>query len=1584
MPAGYHESRLGSSKWWDAENAAIRMYNLKNRFKNSEWGILVTDWQQLSNEEKDKYRAKPPPADKQKSPTGNSDSLKADYQGMVAARKTASRAGSVKSQVLSEDEGSDEELVASNVAEREVYISDTHEVNHREITGPGLPSGSSPSVLSALAEEMGEEVLSDALNTLGLGGLPEALNMEDDLEVMAAPAVALGSTHHMRGFPVKTPEEYEAEAQVPLAPAADEMQRKVQLMASVIKILGAAFRKLAVGLVAEGRITAPRGVETLVELAETGQLPMPAALAADVDDRQSSGEGDGDDDEDDDCPGMESGDDSDDEGDDCPGMESGDDSDEEAIPLDEMPEDMVDQPRKERVTVRVTAAAATIQDKFGVTNFSGRGELHAGTMEAKAYELLKRKMLSGLTEEQLTAMAQVQPVCKLLNETLAQGMALVASGGLLMLYKALLLDTGANCNIIPIRTVNQLGLTIFDAETGARVARCDGSPAESTKYCYVDVILAAGTPYMTLHRLHAFVTFTNDTTWDFLVGTGPLKNALKLTIDLYRGIATSEAAVSLGMREKVTLPLIELTPPADVRSKRNEDPRVCLATEIFDDRAPLRHEIALAESAGENRLALSGERCAFSRGHPGLAHLLESFLEELRLKRFNQEEREMLDARCQSMVEAGVLRPSSLMQAELTGRVSLHVESSRFKPPAPGTSVTDQMLNLLQATSCSQREANNVATRSEWADAEEPVSVTPITPARLTATQTDPRYPDLTQEQEAGSDSEYVVGQHATVGGHGGEPMGRLEAGFVRVTFARCGEEKDVLETELLWPDFTLVDQKVDKETKVASDTWATRASWRKDSDQVALPDCQAHRDAGRYTMADVQEALSAQQVYPTGVVTGTLMWDRRAHQFCVLSEKTRVQWELMEKMVRHTMAGSVSMSPMGRVTGEFQLPFYYEGDQRWRYQPLKYVQKVDIANLRARLKVKYDEVVAGKQAIPLLTLSGVTCKVGKFYPVTDGEGGDGEVFNTNAAALEFLHLGEGRVMLSASSAPLRLRHQTWPNGEFDPQSREYQPSVFQSTYEPESDTNSESTTQESTWMNPSEIAEFAELDGQTVFLSRGCTGGLLGTIRMHVAGLGTGEELVKIAKSHLVDGPQQGTLRVLKTRATPRSKAVYYLCEDHSYYHTRGSYGVVFTLEYLSSRTRKSERCSWMTWDRSAVMHRAPLSALAALVAGPTMRAEETRRTELRTQLRSEFLSNVDTTAEGVTPTTSGAPPSPIPSQPGEDGDSLYRQGGGDEEVDSASGRSPNLACGGLIRAAIARLNVSIAERTEIISRHEETLREYRDRPLTARPSVRMGQGTSGDAGPDGRHGTRSQPENEAGASDAFGGLRSGGLEVNFAQRPEHRHHKPLTPRSAQQPSAGGRSYPQAPVPRVRANGMDVAQTRPLGPHTNAPRGAASAGGDLRAPEERSPSVLEPLAASAWTGAQPVQQLPRLAVVVIWAAMEVMRCLGKMAALWVAGFHHARRGLWYVPLLRLGLVVLAMHFGVAVVSLGHVLVMAIHVGRHGLLGARMTCGGRGLAALQTQVNRALALAQQCGRRLGPYARGVEDADLHTDPALSS
>ena len=102
-------------------------------------------------------------------------------------------------------------------------------------------------------------------------------------------------------------------------------------------------------------------------------------------------------------------------------------------------------------------------------------------------------------------------------------------------------------------------------------------------------MLAAGTPYMTLHRLHAFISYADHTTWDFLVGTGPTKNALRITLDLYRGTAISEAPLLLGMKDKVYLPLMELTPPGGSRRRRSQDPRVCLTSEILDRNAVQTH-----------------------------------------------------------------------------------------------------------------------------------------------------------------------------------------------------------------------------------------------------------------------------------------------------------------------------------------------------------------------------------------------------------------------------------------------------------------------------------------------------------------------------------------------------------------------------------------------------------------------------------------------------------------------------------------------------------------------------------------------------------------------------------------------------------------------------------------------------------------------------------------------------------------------------------------------------------------------------------------------------------------------------------
>ncbi|KAK3284341.1 hypothetical protein CYMTET_8003 [Cymbomonas tetramitiformis] len=135
---------------------AIRMYNLKSCFKNSDWGILITDWQQLPNEEKDKYRA---------------------------------------AQVLSEDDGSDEELTGS-VAERDEYNSTLHEVNHREAPGPNPAAAASSRVTSTVAGDVNVDAFVDELHTLSLEVGAAACVNQEKTKMIAAPAVALGSTHN--------------------------------------------------------------------------------------------------------------------------------------------------------------------------------------------------------------------------------------------------------------------------------------------------------------------------------------------------------------------------------------------------------------------------------------------------------------------------------------------------------------------------------------------------------------------------------------------------------------------------------------------------------------------------------------------------------------------------------------------------------------------------------------------------------------------------------------------------------------------------------------------------------------------------------------------------------------------------------------------------------------------------------------------------------------------------------------------------------------------------------------------------------------------------------------------------------------------------------------------------------------------------------------------------------------------------------------------------------------------------------------------------------------------------------------------
>ncbi|KAK3281826.1 hypothetical protein CYMTET_10406 [Cymbomonas tetramitiformis] len=181
-----------------------------------------------------------------------------------------------------------------------------------------------------------------------------------------------------------------------------------------------------------------------------------------------------------------------DEEDDLPELTDGSDSDSE--------DGFLDQESHEIAEHHMRKLALAI----GVVSFAnGRQDDVAGTISTEGYEELKKVTGQALGEEQRQRMNQVQPVCKLRNDSLEQGMSLVSAGGDLILSHAILMDSGANCNIIPPIMVKRLGLKVMAMDVGgSHVARCDGTSAQFSEYAYVDAIVAAGTPSATLHRMH--------------------------------------------------------------------------------------------------------------------------------------------------------------------------------------------------------------------------------------------------------------------------------------------------------------------------------------------------------------------------------------------------------------------------------------------------------------------------------------------------------------------------------------------------------------------------------------------------------------------------------------------------------------------------------------------------------------------------------------------------------------------------------------------------------------------------------------------------------------------------------------------------------------------------------------------------------------------------------------------------------------------------------------------------------------------------------------------------------------------------
>ncbi|KAK3236224.1 hypothetical protein CYMTET_53625 [Cymbomonas tetramitiformis] len=163
-----------------------------------------------------------------------------------------------------------------------------------------------------------------------------------------------------------------------------------------------------------------------------------------------------------------------------------------------------------------------------------------------------------------------------------------------------------------------------------------------------------------------------------------------------------------------------------------------------------------------------------------------------------------------------------------------------------------------------------------------------------------------------------------------------------------------------------------------------------------------------RSKLRRLQQEVEMLQKYPSGEVAGILMWDLSQHVFCVQPEAVKQHIDLMEATLDH---GGVDNSR--ELVEELQFPHWYESSGTWKYQLLRYLQRVDMDTLREDLHKFWQRCGHLKPPLELVTLAAKG--PAKFYPVDDGEGGV-EVFTDNASAHEYLHLEEGRRMLRCTS----------------------------------------------------------------------------------------------------------------------------------------------------------------------------------------------------------------------------------------------------------------------------------------------------------------------------------------------------------------------------------------------------------------------------------------------------------------------------------------------------------------------------------------------------------------------------------------
>ena len=130
-------------------------------------------------------------------------------------------------------------------------------------------------------------------------------------------------------------------------------------------------------------------------------------------------------------------------------------------------------------------------------------------------------------------------------------------------------------------------------------------------------------------------------------------------------------------------------------------------------------------------------------------------------------------------------------------------------------------------------------------------------------------------------------------------------------------------------------------------------------------------------------------------------MWDQKVHKFCVRTKPADDALSIVQASLSHSPA---DRSFAAKLESELQLLHFYESAGCWMYQHLRVLRKVDLNFLRQLIHDQYLEVEQGHDVAPkLITRSNKARGPQKFYPVTDGEGRPGVVFDSYHASQEYL-----------------------------------------------------------------------------------------------------------------------------------------------------------------------------------------------------------------------------------------------------------------------------------------------------------------------------------------------------------------------------------------------------------------------------------------------------------------------------------------------------------------------------------------------------------------------------------------------------